>query len=195
MASTGDSSLSQDVLDLFCLLRDRGVPYVLVGGVALLKYVDGRNTQDIDFLFSPHAMAQVPELVVSQCEHDVARAQFRSIRVDVQLTTDPVFKLVHDRYATTHAFQEVGVPCATVEGLLLLKLNALPSLYRQGDTQRIALYETDILMLVDRYRPDMNAVQHILEPYVEEGAIVELRNIVDDKQQRIARMRRESGRL
>ncbi len=188
MASTGDSSLSQDVLDLFCMLRDRGVPYVLVGGVALLKYVDGRNTQDIDFLFSPHAMAQIPELVVSHREQDVARAQFRSIRVDLLLTADPVFKLVHDDYATTHPFQEVAVRCASIEGLLILKLYALPSLYRQGDTQRIALYETDILMLMDRYRPAMEPILATLAPYVEEGALNGLRNILADIDRRIARM-------
>lgn len=188
MTSTGDSSLTQDVLDLFCLLRDRGVPYVLVGDVALLRYVDGRNTQDIDFLFSPHAMVQLPELVVSVREQDVARAQFRSIRVDLLLTTDPVFKLVHDRYATTHPFQEVAVRCATIEGLLILKLYALPSLYRQGDTQRIALYETDILMLMDRYRPAMEPILATLAPYVEEDALNGLRNILADIDRRIARM-------
>ena len=75
-----------------------------------------------------------------------------------------------------------------------MKLYALPSLYRQGDTQRIALYETDILMLVDRFSPDMNAVLHVLEPYVEEGSLAELHGIVGDIEQRIARMRGEIRR-
>ncbi len=189
MTTPPQSSLSQDVLDLFGLLKDRAVPYVLVGGVALLKYIDGRNTQDIDFLLSPKALSQLPELVVSQRGHEVARARFRGVRVDLLLTSDPVFKLVHDSHATTHTFQEVSVRCATVEGLLLLKLYALPSLYRQRDTRRIALYETDILMLMDRYQPPTNAILATLEPYVEESAIAELRNIVYDIEQRITRMR------
>jgi hypothetical protein len=194
MASNAESNLSQDVLDLFSLLRDRGVSYLLVGGVALLKYIEGRNTQDIDFVLSAEALDKLPEMAVSQREHEVVRARFRSVRVDVLLTTDPVFRLVHDRYATTHPFQELSVRCATVEGLLLLKLYALPSLYRQADTQRIALYETDILMLVDRYHPSLDAVLETLQPFIDEGAMAGLRNIVADIEQRIARMRRDGGR-
>ena len=188
MASNAESNLSQDVLDLFSLLCDRAVSYLLVGGVALLKYIEGRNTQDIDFVLSAEALNKLPEIVVSQREHEVVRARFRSVRVDVLLTADPVFKLVHDDYATTHPFQEVAVRCATIEGLLILKLYALPSLYRQGDTQRIALYETDILMLMDRYHPAMEPILATLAPYVEEGSLNGLRNILADIDRRIARM-------
>jgi hypothetical protein len=92
MASNAESNLSQDVLDLFSLLCDRAVTYILVGGVALLKYIDGRNTQDIDFVLSAEALNKLPEIVVSQREHEVVRARFRSVRVDVLLTADPVFK-------------------------------------------------------------------------------------------------------
>jgi hypothetical protein len=134
MTFDGASILSQDVLDLFCLLRDRGIGYVLVGGVALMKYVEARNTQDIDIVTSVQALAQLPEFAIWEREHDFARTKFRSIHVDVLLTSDPVFKLVHDHHATLHPFQEISVRCATVEGLLLLKLYALPSLYRQQDT-------------------------------------------------------------
>jgi hypothetical protein len=189
----GEPSLSQDILDLFGLLDDRHIPCVLVGGVALLKYIDGRNTEDLDFLLPPDALLQLPELVASKREHDAVRAQFRGVRVDLLLTTDPVFKLVFETHSTTHRFQEVQVRCATVEGLLLLKLYALPSLYRQGDTQRIAIYETDILMLADRYRPSLTEVLQSLRPYVDEGAMAELGTIIFDIEQRIARMHRRNG--
>jgi hypothetical protein len=68
-------------------------------------------------------------------------------------------------------------------------LYALPSLYHQGDTQRIALYETDILMLADRYHPTLPAIPEKLGPYVNEGAMAELRNIIADISHRIVRMR------
>lgn len=194
MTTNAEPNLSQDVHDLFTLLCDRAVSYLLVGGVALLKYVEGRNTQDIDFVVSAESLKKLPEIVVTEREQEVVRAQFRSLRVDFLLTTDPVFKLVHDRYATTHRFQELSVRCATVEGLLLLKLYALPSLYRQADTQRIALYETDILMLVDRHRPSLDALLETLRPFIEEGAMEGLRHIVTDIEQRIARMHRNGGR-
>lgn len=195
MTSNTESNLSQDVLDLFSLMSQREVSYLLVGGVALLKYIEGRNTQDIDFIVSAESLGNLPEVVVTEREHEVVRAQFRGLRVDFLLTTDPIFKLVHDQYATTHRFQELSVRCATVDGLLLLKLYALPSLYRQGNTQRIALYETDILMLVDRHRPSLEVLLETLAPFLEAGAMEGLRSIATDIEQRIVRMRRNGGRI
>ncbi len=46
------ASLLQVVNRLFTLLDERGIDYVLVGGVALLNYVEGRNTQDIDLIMA-----------------------------------------------------------------------------------------------------------------------------------------------
>ena len=38
-------------------------------------------------------------------------------------------------------FAEQQIPCATVEGLILLKLSTVPSPYRQGNFARVGLYE------------------------------------------------------
>ncbi len=184
------SLLSQDVQDFFKTLSDRSISYVLVGGVALLRYVEGRNTQDIDVLLSPKAMKSIPELAIIQDDDPVVRTRFRSVPVDVLLTTDPLFKLVSKKYASIHKFQNVEVTCATVEGLLLLKLYALPSLYRQGFMQRAALYENDILMLLQSCKSDMGLVLVELEPFVEAGALAELTSIVSEIQSRLARMER-----
>jgi hypothetical protein len=181
------SFVSKDVQDFFTLLAQRHIPYVLVGGVALLRYIEGRNTRDIDLLLSIQSFKKIPEFTIVQEDRPVIRAIFRKIPVDLLLTEDPLFKLVSRSYATTHRFQEVAVPCATVEGLLLLKLYALPSLYRQGNTQRIALYETDILMLLDRHPVPTEPLLQILAPFIDEGAVVELRKIIDDIRARIAR--------
>lgn len=184
------SLLSQDVQDFFKTLSDRSISYVLVGGVALLRYVEGRNTQDIDILLSPKEMKSFPELSIIRDDAPVVRAQFRSVPVDVLLTTDPVFKLVSKKYASIQRFEDAEVTCATVEGLLLLKLYSLPSLYRQGFMQRAALYENDILMLLQNHNCDMQLILVELEPFVEAGALTELRNIVSEIQSRIARMER-----
>lgn len=185
--------LSQDVLQLFSVLRDRRLAYVLVGGIALLRYIEGRNTQDIDLVLSAKALPQLPELILSDQNRDFARGKFESLQVDVLFTENPLFQLVHDRHATTHRFQEVEVRIATVEGLLLMKLYALPSLYRQGDGQRIALYEADITMLCQRYRPPIDPLLEALAPFVETAAMQELRNIMADISMRIARMDRARG--
>lgn len=190
MNQQGVSLLSQDVQDFFKTLSDRSISYVLVGGVALLRYVEGRNTEDIDVLLSFQDMKSIPELAILRDDAPVVRAQFRSVPVDVLLTRDPIFKLVSKKYASIHKFQDALVNCATVEGLLLLKLYALPSLYRQGFMQRTALYENDILMLLQNRNCDMQSILAEIEPFVEAGALAELRNIVSEIQSRLARMER-----
>ncbi len=184
------SDLIADVNELFALLRSRGVNYLLVGGVALLKYVDGRNTQDIDLLLSVDSLNQLPEIVIDDRNRDFARGKFKQIRIDLLLTNNPLFALVQKQHASTHHFAEMTVPCATVEGLILLKLYALPSLYRQGEGQRIGLYENDIFMLCERYRPKIEPLLETLKAFIDEGAMKELANITDDIQKRIARVDR-----
>lgn len=188
VAAGEEPELSRDLLQLFTLLRDRQVPYLLVGGVALLKYIDGRNTEDIDLLLSLESLQRLPEILVAERNRDFARGKYRSIPVDVLLTENPLFHLVQQRYSTQHRFLEMDVSCATVEGLLLLKLYALPSLYQQGDGQRIALYEADITMLCQRYRPPTEPLLMTLEPFLAAGQIDELRRILVEVEQRIQRM-------
>lgn len=154
----------------------------------MLRYVEGRNTEDVDLVLSAASLQALPEISVTDREGDFARGRFGSLRVDVLLSSNPVFKLVHERYVTTHDFHEIEVRCATVEGLLLLKLYALPALYRQGDSQRITLYEADITMLMARYRPDLKPLFASLQPHVDPGAWVELQNIIADIEKRIARI-------
>jgi hypothetical protein len=74
-----------------------------------------------------------------------------------------------------------------VEGLLLLKLYALPSLYRQGDFARVSLYENDIAVLVQAYSPDLPSLLQTLSEHLSASDLAELRSIVADIQERIAR--------
>src|ERR1035438_6919920 len=121
----------QDALDLFRLLAERRVDYLLVGGLAMLTYVKGRNTKDVDLLLSLEASHKIPELEIRNRQDFFARAQFRSVQVDLLFTFNPLFKAVAEKFAAIHSFSELNVPAATVEGLIVLKLYALPSLYRQ----------------------------------------------------------------
>src|SRR5580698_9202165 len=150
--STG-MPVPQDALDLFRLLSERQVDYLLVGGMAMLTYVKGRNTKDVDLLMSLESSHQIPELEIRDRQDFFARAQFRSLQVDLLFTFNPLFKIVQERFATTHRFAELEVPAATVEGLIVLKLYALPSLYRQFQMDRAALYENDITMLMANHSP------------------------------------------
>jgi hypothetical protein len=42
--SMNEEDLLKQVNQLFDVLREREIDYLLVGGIALLKYIEGRNT-------------------------------------------------------------------------------------------------------------------------------------------------------
>jgi hypothetical protein len=184
--------LPADSLDLFRLLHERKVPYLLVGGIAMLTYVAGRNTKDVDLLMSLEALHQVPEMEVIDKNDLFVRARFRSVQVDLLLTSHPLFKLVIERFATIHRFAELEVPTAKVEGLIVLKLYALPSLYRQYDWDRVYVYESDIKQLLARYHPEVPPLFELLERHVMPSDLRELRKMLDEEQQRQNRLR-ENG--
>lgn len=159
----------------------------------MLTYVQGRNTKDVDLLMSVDAMRQVSQLEVLEHKDCFARARFRSIQVDLLLTTNPLFKIVGEKFATQHRFAELEVPAATVEGLIVLKLYALPSLYRQFDMDRLALYENDIAMLLARHSPNTEPLLQLVEQHVEPGDVKELRSILKECVARAERLRARAG--
>ncbi len=193
--SMGSDSLLQAVRQLFALLDGRGVEYVLVGGVALLNYVEGRNTQDIDLIMALSDVAQIPEIEIEHQENPYfARGKFEALQVDLLLTENPLFRLVQEKYSAKQSFLEQEITLGTVEGLLLLKLYALPSLYRQGDFVRVSIYENDIASLLYRYEPDMGAVISTLANYVGEGDLASIKDIVGEIKTRIKRFKESRDR-
>jgi len=177
----------QDAMELFRLLHERRVNYLLVGGMAMLAYVQGRNTKNVDLLMSIAALEQLPELTIEDRKDFFARGKFRSIQVDLLLTANPLFKIILERFATRHPFEELSVPTATVEGMMVLKLFTLPSLCRQMDMDRAAIYEADIKMLLARHKPEIKPLFKVLEPYIPQTDLRELQKIVSEEQQRVTR--------
>ncbi len=190
-----EDSLPQVVDRLFDLLDQRQISYLLVGGVALLSYVDGRNTQDVDFILARQSLSELPELVVAEEDQNFARAAFEQLQVDLLLTKNPLFKLVLQNYSTERLFGNRTIYCVTVEGLVLLKLYALPSLYRQGQFDKVSIYESDITLLMLRYPVDVDALATILKRYILATGWVELEQIIDDIQARMARFQQRQVTL
>jgi hypothetical protein len=184
-------SLIQSVEDLFNLLEERTINYVLAGGIALLRYVEGRNTQDLDLLMALSSLKKLPELKVSSQDMYFARTNYGELQIDILLTQNPLFKKVHDKYSKVERFLDRNIPIASVEGLLLLKLYALPSLYRQGNFARVGIYENDIATLLHDYRPDLNPLLKELSKHLSEEDIVEIKSIVTDIQNRIKRFKQK----
>ena len=180
----------QDALDLFRLLAERQVDYLLVGGLAMLTYVKGRNTKDVDLLMSVSALERLPELKIEDRNDFFARGKFKSVQVDLLLTINPLVKIVAEKFATKHSFAELKVPTATVEGMILLKLFALPSLYRQFAWERVHVYEGDVKTLLALHRPAMEPLFALLEKHILPTDLKELKQIVSDEQQRVAKTER-----
>jgi hypothetical protein len=185
--AVSDSALLETVDRLFALLDERRIDYLLVGGIALLQYVEGRNTEDIDLIIALSSLDRLPELQRVGQDADFVRAEFEGVQIDLLLTSNPLFNEVRLRYATRQRFVEREIPCATPEGLVLLKLYALPSLYRQGQVNRAAIYETDILTLMRSQQVSPEPLLSELEPHVSGTDLKALRGVVDEIRQRIER--------
>ena len=183
------ADLLQTVSRLFALLKERKIEYLLVGGVALLQYVEGRNTEDIDLIMDLASLARLPEIKIIAQDENFARGTFATLRIDILQTRHPLFDKVRRAYAVTQHFKEQDIPCATVEGLLLLKMHALPSLYRQGSFARVGLYENDIATLLHDYRPPLEPLLDELARHLSATDLLAVRKIVDEIRERIERFR------
>jgi len=108
-------------------------------------------------------------------------------------TFNPLFKTVAEKFATVHSFAELNVPAATVEGLIVLKLYALPSLYRQFDMDRAALYENDITTLIANYSPELDRLAGLASKEMEPGDKGELKKIISECSERAKLLRQRTG--
>ncbi len=186
-------SLLQSVDRLFAILSERKINYVLVGGVALLNYIEGRNTEDIDLIMALSSIKKIPEVRISSQDVYFARGEFGELAIDILLTRNPLFEHVLRKHTVKQQFREQSISVATVEGLLLLKLYALPSLYRQGNFSRVGIYENDIATLLQAYQPAVEPLLDEISSFIDEADLSSLRDIIAEIGQRIARFRKASG--
>lgn len=186
-AAMASDSLLESVQRLFATLHERNIAYVLVGGIAMLQYVEGRNTEDVDLIMALASLKKLPEITVTSQDESFARGQFEALQIDLLLTRNRLFEKVQKHYATEQKFFERPITCATVEGLLLLKLYALPSLYRQGNFARVGLYENDVATLLQAYNPDLQPLLRELNAHLDNADLAALDEILRDIRQRIER--------
>ena len=167
----------------FAVLRSAKVDYVLVGGVAMLSYVEVRNAQDVDIIVNPKHVKKIDWNAKLQ-DANFGQANFHGLRVDLRLTTNPLFAYVSRHERTGISFDGNMVSCATREGMLLLKLYALPSLYRQGNLVRAALYEANIFGLQQGFDIDTESLLAILGKHLAGHDVEELRRILREQRER-----------
>jgi hypothetical protein len=89
-----EEKLKSQLIKLFQILHDRNIPYLLVGAIAILTYVEGRNTNDVDLVLSVGALAELPEVAILEQIPDFANCRFGDLVVDFLFTSNPLFELV-----------------------------------------------------------------------------------------------------
>jgi hypothetical protein len=139
------------------------------------------------------ALEKLPELKISSQDRYLVRASYNELQIDIDLTKNPLFEKVHRAYSKVERFLDRKIPLATVKGLLLLKLYALPSLYRRDNFVRVSLYENDIATLLHEYQPDRISLLSELSNYVNESDFAEIKKVISEIQNRIKRFKNETG--
>ncbi len=177
------NDIRSEVRALFAALRAAQIDPVLVGGVAMLSYVEVRNTQDVDLIIAPKDLQKL-DWQATMLDQDFGQANYHGLRVDLLLTTNPLFAYVAQHQRTEISFDGHPVSCATREGMLLLKLYALPSLYRQGNVVRAALYEADIFGLQQGATIDDDQLLATLSDHLAAHDVDELRRILQEQRER-----------
>jgi hypothetical protein len=185
-----DDSLLAATRHFIKALEHEKIPHVLVGGLAVLQYVDGRNTRDIDLIIAVDDLPRLPDFHLDEKNEWFATGTSGPLRVDLLFTANPLFAQIMEHHSAKRDFLGARLNCATPHGIILLKLFALPSLYRQGNIDRAALYETDILQLLHHHPADPESLLHTLTPHMTPSDINALRAVLTDIQSRLAHANR-----
>jgi len=172
------NEIFDSVPQLFDLLDQRDIDYVLVGGIAMLAYVDGRNTQDINLIVAREDLERLSEITIEEDNHDFARGWLGDLRVDFLFTKNKLFDVVLKNFTVPQEFVGRQIPCATHAGLVMLKLFALPSLYRQARFDRVRIYQNDVAELIEKFNPPLEPIFQELAKHLLPSDMDELRSIV-----------------
>lgn len=174
---------------LLDVLDQSGIDYTLVGGLALLTYFEGRNTQDIDLIARLEDLQGISGFTTEAVNDLFAKCRYRGLRVDVLRRESPVFKMVAEKFVEKRKFGSREVPTASVEGMMLLKLFALPSLYRQFQMDKVFIYEADLGSLLNHQAVATEPLLKLLKPHVLKEDIEELRTTIADIERKLQRGR------
>ena len=118
LSSMDFDELMASVPRLFDLLDERGVGYVLVGGIAMRVHVSGRNTQDIDLIVPADALERLPEIQILDRNATFAHGEFGKLHIDFLLGDHELFDVVRHKHATRERFveREIVASCTLPAG-------------------------------------------------------------------------------
>ena len=190
-SNTGITAMidTAQLVSFIMLLEAKGIEYALVGGAALLTMDDcQRPTDDFDFIVAKADIDQVDELSEESSDRNFGRYLYQGTRIDALYRDNPIFDYVMRNCLDRTVIEGREIVRATPEGIVLLKLYALPSLYQQGQPRRAATYENDILgLLMQPVEISFERVLKVLAGELLPSQVDELRNILEDCQRRAQR--------
>ncbi|MBK1833471.1 hypothetical protein [Roseibacillus ishigakijimensis] len=178
------SSFLQEVEAFLSLLEGKEVDYLLVGGLALLQYTAGRNTEDIDLILAKSQIAKIPGYQVTDGNEMFATGKLGQLRIDILRAEQPLFAHIQAEESCQRDFAGHRLRCATPDGLVALKLFALPSLYRQGQITRAAIYESDLAALLYSNEIDLPKVLSLLSNHLSSSDLKEVTQITVEIEER-----------
>ena len=181
------NDILSNVITLFTLLNQRKVSFVLAGDLIMLQHVQGRNTEDIDLIVALSSLKEIPEITITEKDVYFARGDYQGLQIDFLLTKNPLFARIKKAYTIEQTFLEQRMTCVTVDGLVLMKLYALPSLYCQGNFARVGLYENDIATLLFYHQPNLAQIEQELQKYLSASDFEAVQKILADLRSRIQR--------
>ncbi len=76
-----------------------------MGGLALLQYVNGRNTRDIDLIFAVDDLPRIPDFTLREKNEWFGTGDCGSLRVDLLFTKNPLFAEIAKNHSAPRSFQ------------------------------------------------------------------------------------------
>jgi hypothetical protein len=162
------------------LLEEKQVDFAIVGGIAYLAYIQDRNTKDLDILLSVTELEKILDYVeVTNKDLNFTNAEFEGMRIDFLKTSNSLFEYVKENETTNYDFTEGSYPIATINGLILMRFDAIIDLYQKGNFTKIVFYERDLQVLTLNYEIDWEHIWKVSRKFFTGGQIVEFQEMVD----------------
>ena len=165
------------------LLEEKQVDFAIVGGIAYLAYIQDRNTKDLDILISVKELDKIIDYVeVTNKDVNFTNALFEGMRIDFLKTSNSVFEYVKEHEITEYDFEEGLYPIATVNGLILMRFDAIIDLYQKGNFNKILFYERDLQVLTLNFEIDWEHIWKVSRKFFTTGQIAEFQKMVAEWQ-------------
>ena len=175
--------LPELVLKFLKLLEDLKVDFCIVGGIAYLAYIQDRNTKDLDILISVTELEKIINYVeVTNKDVNFTNTKFEGMSIDFLKTSNSLFEYVKKHETTTYNFAEGLYPIATINGLILMRFDAIVDLYQKGRFDKIDRYEWDLATLTRHYQIDWEHIWKISQKFFTDGQISEFKKMVKNWQ-------------